>query len=339
MIFGHQKNLKIFSKMIAENRFPHAVLFAGPEKIGKRKIALEIAKYLETDHSSSFDNFFEFSQGNCSCDICKQIEEKNFYDLMTIDKEKKEKKSSVKDNNFVKDRQIHIKKIRDIKQQISLSSPYPFKIVIIDHSESLTEEATGSLLKILEEPRGNTIFFLLTSSPNYLPTTILSRVEMFKFYPLSRIEMEAFLKSQPDQKEKEEIIGLVLGRPGLAKEFLIDKNKIIYYNLLLGEIKKIRNLSILQRLKLAEDLEKTERTQDFLFLTEFWFRDLLLRKQGLSSFYPSFFSKEKELEEEKENFSEIKLKEIIFKIKETKNYLYFSNTNPLLAMENLLLGI
>jgi len=337
MIFGHQKNLKIFSKMIAENRFPHAVLFSGPEKIGKKTIAFEIAKYLEADHSSAFNNFFDFSQGNCSCDICKQIEEKNFYDVIEIDKEKKEKKA--KDSGFTTDREIHIKKIRDIKQQISLSSPYPFKIVIIDHSESLTEQATGSLLKVLEEPRGNTIFFLLTSSLNHLPNTILSRVEIFKFYPLSRAEMEAFFKNQSDQKEKEKIIDLALGRPGLAKELLFDKSKIIYYNLLLEKIQGLRNLSVLQRLKLAEDIEKTERVQDFIFLAEFWFRDLLLRKQGVSSLYLSFFSKIKEIEEEKENFSETKLKEIISKIKETKNYLYFSNTNPLLVIENFLLKI
>lgn len=335
MIFGHQKNLKIFSKMITENRFPHAVLFSGPEKIGKRKTAFEIAKYLEANHSS-FNNFFDFSQSNCSCDTCQRIEEKNFYDVIEIDKEQKEKKPTDKSaNNMITARQIHIKKIRDVKQQISLSSPYPFKIVIIDHSESLTEEATGSLLKILEEPRGNTIFFLLTALPNRLPPTILSRVEIFNFYPLSQQEMELFLN---DKEDKEEIIGLSLGRPGLAQD-LFDKSKKIYYNLLLGDIKELKNLSVLQRLKKAKNLEETEKIEDFLFLAEFWFRDLLLRKQNISSFYPSFLSKAKELEEEKENFSEEHLKEIISEIKKTKNYLYSSNTNPLLALENLLIRI
>jgi hypothetical protein len=162
-------------------------------------------------------------------------------------------------------------------------------------------------------------------------------VEIFKFYPLQRTEMEEFLKDKSEGKLKEEITNLSLGRPGIAQELVIDKTKILYYNSLLEEIKKIRNLSEFERLKKAEVLEKSGKTKDFLFLSEFWFRDLLLRKQNALSF--SFSFKANEIIKESQNFSEAKLREIISQIEGTKNYLNFSNTNPLLTLENLLLKI
>ncbi|HOK35437.1 MAG TPA: DNA polymerase III subunit delta' C-terminal domain-containing protein [Candidatus Pacearchaeota archaeon] len=326
MIFGHQKNLKIFSKMIEEEKFPHAVLFVGPEKIGKKKIAFEISKYLEGNHRQ-FKNFFEFSQKECGCDICDLIERKKFPDIIEVNREEEGE-------------QISIKKIREVQNQVSLSSPYHFKINILDQAENLSEEAIGALLKTLEEPRGKTIFFLITSMAYRLPKTILSRTEIFRFYPLSKNEIKNFFEDVLKEKEiSQDFIDFSFGKPGLAKELILDKNRILYYNSLLKEIKKIVKLPEYQRLKIAEFLEKNGEVEDFLFLSERWFRDLLLKKQNTSPSFFSFSSKEKETEKESQNFSEKKLKEIISLIEKTKNYLNFSNTNQLLALENLLLRI
>lgn len=331
MIFGHQKNLKIFSKMIEEEKFPHAVLFTGPEKIGKKKIAIEIAKYLEGEHCQ-FKNFFEFSQKECFCDICKLINKGEFLEVTEITEEKNEENS--------KSSEISIQKVREVQEQISLSSPYPFKIVIFDQAENFSEEAVGALLKILEEPRGKTIFFLITSMPNCLPPTILSRLEIFKFYPLSKKEIKKiFVNFAKQEQITEEYLNFSFGKPGLAKELIIDKKKLLYYRLLLEEVKKLGKIPEYQILKQAETLEKQEKTKDFLFLSELWFRDLLLKKENVltSNFY--FSSKVREIEKESQKFSEKKIKEIISSIEKTKNYLNFSNTNSLLALENLLLRI
>jgi len=318
MIFGHQKNIRIFSQYLKEKRFPHAVLFSGPERIGKRKMALEIAKYLEGNHPESF---VEFSQKECSCRICGCIERDQFPDILEIKEEQG---------------QISIQKIREIRKKLSLSSPYPFKIVIINKAHTLSEEATGALLKTLEEPRGNTIFFLLTSMFNILPQTILSRVEIFRFSLLSKEEIKDFLKNfSLSEPEKEKIAEFSLGRPGVAKEMAIDRNKILYYNSLLETIRNVKRLSIFERLKTAEEVKRRNETDDFLSLSNFWFRDLLFAKNGISQF--SFSFKKEEIRKESENFSKERLKGIIKEIQKTKIYLLFSNVNQLLALENLLL--
>ena len=271
MIFGHQKNLKIFSRMIAEGRFPHGVLFAGPKGVGKRKAAIEIAKFLEGGHKG---NFFDFSKKDCNCSSCALIEEGKFPDIFEIKQEGK---------------QISIKSVREVRSRISLSTPYPFKIVIVDGAEALSQEATGALLKTLEEPRGKTIFFLLTSMQNILPRTILSRVEIFKFSPLSKKEikknLDQFLSSFSQYSQlshKEEIVDLSLGRIGLAKELALDKSRILYYNSILEEVEKIGKLSVFERFGQAEKIEKNGKIDDFLLFGKLWFRDLLLCKERAS---------------------------------------------------------
>lgn len=322
MIFGHQKNLKILSTLISENSFPHAVLFAGPQKIGKRKIAIEITKYLQKEHK---ENFFEFSKKNCECQICKLIENGNFADLVEINET---------------EGQIPIQKIREIREKLSLTSIYPFKIVILNNVEKLSPEAAGALLKTLEEPKGDTIFFLLTSMPNLLPKTILSRITLFKFSLLPKDEIKKFLvyvgtKPLPSQEEK--IIDLSLGKPGLAQELLIDKKKLIYYDSLLEKIESFYKTTVFDKIQLSEIIEKRGETEDFISLAEFWFRDLLLTKSGLKNI--SFGYKKNIIENITKSLSMEKIEESLKEISTTKRYLFFSNVSRILAFENLLLSI
>lgn len=335
MIHGHQKNLKIFSQYIKENRFPHALLFAGPDKIGKKKVAIKIAKYLEGNHSGSF---FDFSQGECSCKICKSIDSGNFFDILTI--------GGVNDDKTGK-KEILIKEIRDIKKKLLLKTPFPFKIVIIENVEKLNKEAAGAFLKMLEEPRGETIFFLLTPIPGVLLQTILSRVEIFRFHLFRKEEIKLFLRNTKldknlSEKTLNQVIDLSLGRPEMASELALDKSKVLYYNTLIEEIRKAIKSPISERFLIADFLEKKEKKscqkiEEFLFWSELWFQDLLFKKVGLSSKNISFSYKEKELEEGMKDFSKAELKFFLKAIQAAKNYLLFANVNRLLVIENLLL--
>ncbi|MDD5551706.1 MAG: hypothetical protein PHI88_00895 [Candidatus Pacebacteria bacterium] len=323
MIFGHQKNLKILSRLISNNRLPHAVLFAGPNKIGKRKVAIEISKYLEGNHK---ENFFEFSQKDCNCNICQLIENNALSEITEIGNS---------------EGQISIKEIRSIKEKLSLSSIYPYKIVIINNIEKLSPGASGALLKVLEEPKGNTIFFLLTSMPGIVLKTILSRVSIFKFSLLKRNEIRDFLENLNTgniKGQEEKILDLSLGRPGTLKEMVIDKKKISYYISLLETIENLPKLSIFNKFILAEKIEKeNSAADDFLFLMKFWFRDLLILKENYQSIYFNF--KKEKIKNDSEKFSKDEIKNFLGEIQKTQKYFMFSNTSKLLALENLFLSI
>lgn len=73
---------------------------------------------------------------------------------------------------------IKIEEVRELGRAISLK-PYskPPKVAIIQEAEKLTFEAQSALLKILEEPPGETIFLLTTTEESNLLPTIVSRCQ------------------------------------------------------------------------------------------------------------------------------------------------------------------
>lgn len=73
---------------------------------------------------------------------------------------------------------VKIEDVRELSRQLSLK-PYgkPPKVAIILESDKLTFEAQGALLKILEEPPGETIFILTTQEEQNLLPTIISRCQ------------------------------------------------------------------------------------------------------------------------------------------------------------------
>lgn len=327
MIFGHQKNLKILSKIIEEKSLPHAVLFSGMDGLGKRKIAFGIAKYLQGNHQESF---FEFTQKECQCETCYLVERGKPVDIIEI-----------KGENV----QISIKEIRKIKEESQFSSVYPFKIFIIDGIEKLSPSASGALLKILEEPQKNVIFFLLTRNSGLVLKTILSRVAVFKFLPLNKNQIREFLELKLKNKaikisseEKETIIDLSLGRPAIAEKILFDKRKFLYYISLVNTIGKIKDYSVFERMKLAESIEKDDGLVfDFLLFLEKWFEDLLLCKVGFKNFHLDF--KKEEITKNASVLPKEKIKENLENIQKTLFFINFSNASRLLALENLFLGI
>ncbi len=77
------------------------------------------------------------------------------------------------------DTSIGIEEIRTIQNFLSRKpAQSPRNTVVIFNAELLTTTAQHAILKTLEEPPGNSQIYLLTSQPNSLLPTILSRVEL-----------------------------------------------------------------------------------------------------------------------------------------------------------------
>lgn len=87
---------------------------------------------------------------------------------------------------------------RALLKKINLSPLFsPFKMAIISRAENLNAESASALLKVLEEPRGKTVIILLTSLPQSLLPTILSRCQILNFYEATTAsgdEIESFIK-------------------------------------------------------------------------------------------------------------------------------------------------
>lgn len=145
---GEIKNQHIFDffkKAKESGNLAHGYLFWGPEDKEKMEVALWLGKILEIGD----------------------------FDILRIatGEEKKE---------------ISINQIRAAKRHLNLS-PFSglYKLAIINEAEKMNSEAANALLKMLEEPHQNTILILITSEPESLPKTIVSRLQEIRFQPIS----------------------------------------------------------------------------------------------------------------------------------------------------------
>ncbi len=160
---------KILISAIKENKVNHSYLFFGPEGSGKKLTALEFIKAL---------NCLEEKENRpCdSCSSCKRISKYLHPDMMSV---------SPSGSKQV----IGIDAIRNVEQFAQLKSfEAKYKVVLIDRPEKLTKEAGNSFLKTLEEPPANVIIILLTTFPDKILPTIVSRCQKIKFLSLSPSE-------------------------------------------------------------------------------------------------------------------------------------------------------
>ena len=192
------KQWQLLKKAAELGKTPHALLFYGQGASGKRALALEFIKLLNCQ-----DKNFE-SRPCLTCRSCSDIEKNVHPDLTIVEPQE--------------GKEIKISQIRDLQNSLSLK-PYsaPFKAAIIDKAHLLNQEAQSAFLKILEEPRGNSLFILVSEYPEMLLPTILSRVERIRFSSPSVRE-----KTKEEKEVIEEITKLsrqnLLARFQYAKE-------------------------------------------------------------------------------------------------------------------------
>src|SRR5439155_26460972 len=81
-----------------------------------------------------------------------------------------------------KTRVITVDQIRDLMQEINLKpTEAEFKVAVIVAADRLNEKAANAFLKTLEEPPAKSILILLTTEPQRILETILSRCLRLNF--------------------------------------------------------------------------------------------------------------------------------------------------------------
>ena len=102
---------------------------------------------------------------------------------------------------------------REILKDLTLKSfEAKYKVMIIWLPEYMHSSASNSILKILEEPPGDTVFLLVSNHYQQLQATILSRVQMVRIRPFSTDEVLKFLEyNNYDLTRSEEIAAVSNG--------------------------------------------------------------------------------------------------------------------------------
>ena len=107
------------------------------------------------------------------------------------------------------DNEIKISQIRDCIWRLSLKpSVAKLKVAVINQAHLMNYQAQSSLLKTLEEPKGQTLLALVTELPDSLLETILSRVQRIRFFlqenrkPVDYSEIAALTKADLAERFK-----------------------------------------------------------------------------------------------------------------------------------------
>jgi DNA polymerase-3 subunit delta' len=168
-------NVKVVDRLRAklrENRFPHGLIFAGPQGVGKQTFALMLAKALNCPNEGPADFCDE-------CAHCRKINAGTHPDVLTVTVEE--------DATLIK--------IIQIRQVLTTLEMQPLegrnKVFIIDPANLLHEGASNALLKGLEEPPENSFFILICVNLHELLLTIRSRSQVYHFAPLGIEEIRS----------------------------------------------------------------------------------------------------------------------------------------------------
>ncbi|TFV94712.1 DNA polymerase III subunit delta' [Algoriphagus kandeliae] len=215
---GLRETKERLTQAVQQNHLAHALLFHGPEGSASLAMPLALATYLYCENRSEED-----SCGTCSsCQRMAKLVVPDFnfvFPRVSLTKEEEKRADeinaklvanfrefclhqtygNVQDfihlNHFEKKKlNISVGAAREVIRSLSLSSfEGSYKIMMIWGVEYLNIEASNALLKILEEPQPGTIFMLVTSQPDQLLTTILSRTQKINVRAFSDEEIQEYL--------------------------------------------------------------------------------------------------------------------------------------------------
>ena len=196
---------------------PHALLLRGRAGTGKHDFAIALSKALlcaapKTDKTACG-----------TCQNCVWFAEDGHPDFKLIAPEDAETSDEVPKKKTAKKSQISVAQIRQLIDYLSLSTHQvnSRRVVLISPAETLNSASANALLKMLEEPPSNTLFLLVTSQPQRLLATIMSRCQAIDLPLPSKTESLNWLHQQ-GVNNAENALNLAGGAPLLALQIAED---------------------------------------------------------------------------------------------------------------------
>jgi len=239
MLFKQIPGIENLKKLLIQNarngRIAHAQLFAGNEGSCLLMLALAYAQYINCENKGADDS--------CGlCPSCSKISKQAHPDLHFAfpTAKVKDEKEDARSDRFMPDFRkflaqtpfgdvntwaktagfearlpiITTEEAKSIIQKLALKAfEAQYKVIVIWHPESMHTNGLNSLLKILEEPPANTVFLLVSTQPNKLLPTILSRVVRVAIPDFTDEDVAGYLenKYQVSSNEAQQIARLAGG--------------------------------------------------------------------------------------------------------------------------------
>lgn len=203
-VTGQERAKAQIDAWLSGDRLPHAILITGPMGAGKRRLAHELAKAINCT-----------TPGPDACDACsscrkaERLTHPNLHVLLPLPTGSRgsdsETMSSLRELALEQisgqsttsrtGTNISKESIRLLQKEMSFApTEAPHRVGLILQAESMLAAGANSLLKILEEPPGQSVFILVSDAPDRLLQTILSRCQRLHLRPLNLSEQRLRLE-------------------------------------------------------------------------------------------------------------------------------------------------
>jgi len=253
-IVGHSKAVAGLKNAATTGRVGHAHLFAGPEHIGKARLALLFAKALlclEQKAGVPCD----------SCAGCRAVTAGAHNDLYLL---------------TPSGASIGIAQVRAMQASLSLRPVLgQYKVCIVDDADLLTEQAQNAMLKIMEEPPAYGVLLLVVHRLSALLPTIISRSQVWRLHPVETQAAVAYLmQARALTREQAELLAAVSeGRIGIALG--IDPQSLLAKREMVADwCRELCTGGLPAALRMATALDKEESLLEWLDLLALWLRDI-----------------------------------------------------------------
>jgi DNA polymerase-3 subunit delta' len=222
---GNRKAVETVRGLLASGRVPGAMLFTGPEGVGKKTLALMLAKAVNCERRAGGDGF-------CGeCPRCRKADE-----MLAATREDLERRREIKDATRRSEGLVYfdlqliepitkfilIEQIRQLRS-VAYTRPFEFsrRVFVIDAAQAIHWQAVDLLLKVLEEPPETTMLILVCSNAFALRPTIRSRCLRVPFQPVDDVLIrEVIAQEARVPKAKQELaLRVAAGSVAVAKTF------------------------------------------------------------------------------------------------------------------------
>jgi DNA polymerase III subunit delta' len=269
------QGVQLLQRSLARGRLGHAYLFAGDSLEELELLSRTLAKTLNCRNPVKIKD----AATDCcdECLSCHKIENNSHSDIHWA---RPESKSRI----------ITVEQTRSLMREIQLKpTEAEHKVAIIIAADRLNPQAANAFLKTLEEPPANSVLILLSTEPQRILETILSRCLRLNFSGDDRREL-----SPAEMEWLEKFSGLAVSE----QKSLLGRYRLLDALLQkLGEIRSRVGESLAARspLEKYDDVEKDLREKwedeltaaveaeyrrqraDLLLLVQWWLRDIWLR--------------------------------------------------------------
>lgn len=278
-LVGNQNVKDSLIQLLENERVPNSLLFAGPEGVGKKQFAIELARSFVCQSSI-------LACGTCSA--CKRV---GLFNTPTSDKGEDYDSVFFGEHSDVGivipfKRNLRVGAIRALEMQ-SNYRPYEARarVFIIDDADKMNDAASNALLKTLEEPPSTTYLILITSRPDALLSTIRSRCQTIRFAPVVESEIEDLLIKRQNFNPTDAKLAarIANGRVATALNIDLDRfrsQRIAQMSVIEKSFIHVDRAALLRSAEQMNDAKNKDLFEENLAILETLIRDMWTLKNG-----------------------------------------------------------